>query len=131
MSDRRSGRSHTRYVPADRRPLSVLISARAVTGIALYVVVGAPNAAQLPQVPSAGTLEVLLRSPNAPLDGLLKLASLFAWAIWAWIVASVAVESVLALVDRGSANGATLAPTLRKLINRLTFPMARRAVGAA
>src|SRR6266567_9530636 len=109
MSDRRSVKFNTRRVVADRRPLAGLISALAVTGISLYVVVGAPNAAQLPHVPSAGTLEVLLRSPNPPLDGLLKLATLFAWAIWAWIVASVAVESVMALVERGPANGATLA----------------------
>ena len=47
MSDRRSGKFHARRVVADRRPLAVLISALAVTGISLYVVVGAPNAAQL------------------------------------------------------------------------------------
>src|SRR5712664_3666022 len=100
MSDRRSGRSHTRCVAADRRPLAVLISTLAVSGVSLYVVVGAPNAAQLPQVPSAGTLEVLLRSPNPPLDGLLELATFLAWGIWSWIVASVVVESVMALVER-------------------------------
>jgi hypothetical protein len=98
MSDRRSSRFQIRRVAADRRPLAVLISALAVTGISLYLVVGAPSAARLPQVPSAGTLEVLLRSPNPPLDGLLELATFFAWAIWSWIVASVVVEIVLALV---------------------------------
>src|SRR5207244_6245603 len=42
-----------------------------------------------------------------------------------------AVESLMALVARGAATGATLAPTLRKLFDRLTFPLARRAVAAA
>src|SRR5918911_3483366 len=61
------------------------------TGAGLTTVAGPPDPGRLPALPSWGTLEVLARSPNPPMDGVLQDAVLAAWLVWAWALASVAV----------------------------------------
>src|SRR5919199_2811874 len=94
--------------PAPARPealvwLGLLL---AVTGTALTTVAGPPDPGRLPALPSWGTLEVLAQSPNPPMDGVLQLAVLAAWLVWAWAAASIAVELALTLAERGPAQGA-------------------------
>ena len=85
--------------PTPARPEGVvgLVLLLAATGSALAVFAGAPDPDRLPALPSWGALVILARSPNPPLDGLLTLVVLVAWAVWAWAVASLCVEFALAL----------------------------------
>ena len=118
---------------AGARPEGVigLILLLAFAGSALAVFAGPPDPGRLPALPSWGTLEVLARSPNPPLDGVLARAVLIAWLVWAWAAASVAVELALAVAEHGPAQGAAWLRTGRAVADRLTFPLARRAVAAA
>src|SRR5919199_4095812 len=101
------------------------------TGAGLTTIVGPPDPGRLPALPSWGTLEVLAQSPNPPMDGVLQLAVLAAWLVWAWAAASVAVELVLTLAERGPAQGAAWLRRARVVADHLTLPLARRAVAAA
>ena len=82
-------------------------------------------------MPSFGSLEVLARSPNPPLDGLIAIVVLVAWLVWGWAVASVAIEFALGLAEQGPAQGAAWLRSARAVADRLTLPLARRAVAAA
>jgi len=82
---------------------------------------GAPRLEQLIAVLSGSTL------PPQPLA--LVLVDL-AWLLWAWIVGSLGLQ-VLVQVMEALAQGAVWARSLRRLADRVTFPLARRAVAAA
>jgi hypothetical protein len=119
--------------PTPARPEGVLglVLLLAVTGSALGVFAGAPNADRLPGLPSWGALEILARSPNPPLDGVVTLVVLVAWLVWAWAVLSLCVEFALAFAEQGHARGAAWLRGARAAADRLTLPLARRAVAAA
>ena len=125
-------RSTTRE-SAPARPEGVLglVLLLAVTGSALAAFTGAPDPGRLPGMPSFGSLEVLARSPNPPLDGLIAIVVLVAWLVWGWAVASVAIEFALGLAEQGPAQGAAWLRSARAVADRLTLPLARRAVAAA
>src|SRR5438105_12844367 len=94
--------------PARPEGVVGLVLLLAATGSALAVFAGAPDPDRLPALPSWGALVILARSPNPPLDGLLTLVVLVAWAVWAWAVASLCVEFALALAEQGPAHAAWL-----------------------
>src|SRR5689334_8922122 len=111
-----SSRSLVGGQPADSsRPAALLglVSLLTVTGAALVVLVGPPEVGKLPTPPSWSTLEVLARSQNVPLDGVLQVAGLLAWLAWAWAVASVVLEFALAAIEQGPARGAAWVTTSR------------------
>ncbi|MDQ6671526.1 MAG: LysM peptidoglycan-binding domain-containing protein [Chloroflexota bacterium] len=92
---------------------------------------GPPDLSHLPALPSWGTLEVLARSPNPPLDGMLEVALLAAWVVWAWVAASVSIELALAVAEIGPTKGAAWVRRARAIADRITLPLARRTVAAA
>src|SRR5207253_3750292 len=117
--------------PARPEGVVGLVLLLAATGSALAVFAGAPDPDRLPALPSWGALEILARSPNPPVDGLLTLVVLVAWAVWAWAVLSLCVEFALAVAEQGPARGAAWLRGARAAADRLTLPLARRAVAAA
>src|SRR5215470_3666610 len=114
--------------PASARPEGVfgLVLLLAVTGSALAAFGGVPDPGRLPGMPSFGSLEVLARSPNPPLDGVVALAVLVAWLVWGWAVASVAIELALALAELGPAHGAAWLRSARAMADRVSLPLVRR-----
>jgi nucleoid-associated protein YgaU len=108
-----------------------LVLLLAITGAALAVVTRVPDPRRLPALPSLQSLEVLARSPNPPLDGVLQVTVLPAWLVWAWASASVAAELALAIAEHGPARGTAWLRRARAVADRLTLPLARRAVAAA
>lgn len=108
-----------------------LVLLLAATGSALTVLAGPPDLGHLPALPSWETLEVLARSPNPPLHGMLEVALLVAWLVWGWVAASVTIELALALAEGGPAKGAAWLHRARAIADRVTLPVARRTVAAA
>src|SRR5438105_6668545 len=117
--------------PARPEGVVGLVLLLAVTGSALAMFAGAPDPDRLPALPSWGALEVLARSPNPPVDGVVTLVVLVAWVVWAWAVLSLCVEFALELAEQGPARGAAWLRGARVAADRLTLPLARRAVAAA
>ncbi|HLZ27855.1 MAG TPA: LysM peptidoglycan-binding domain-containing protein [Chloroflexota bacterium] len=99
-----------------------------LAGIGLGVVGGAPR---LPDgLPRLDQLTAVLSGSTLPLQALSLVLLDLAWLMWVWIVASLGLE--LAVVAAAAlAHGAGWVHALRRLADRVTFPLARRAVAAA
>ena len=131
MSRRRHSLGSARTGGAQPAPLACLVVLLAVSGAGLSIIGGIPDPSQLPGLPSWGTLEVMARSPNPSLDGVLQLSLLVGWLVWIWAAASVVLELVLVVAEAGPAQGAAWLERIRAVADRLTLPVARRAVAAA
>lgn len=99
----------------------------AVIGAGLYVLLGLPNPAELPGVPSLDTLDVLLRSPNVSPYGVYQIGKVVAWLVWVWAAGTLLVEVLLALAEGGPARGSASLRALRLAADRLACPLARPA----
>ena len=72
----------------------------------------------------------MLSGSVLPLDGLATLLVDVTWLMWLWVVGSLALEVVVVAAE-GAAHGAAWVRALRQTADRLTLPLARRAVTAA
>ncbi|HYT89101.1 MAG TPA: LysM peptidoglycan-binding domain-containing protein, partial [Gemmataceae bacterium] len=115
---------------AQPAPLACLVVLLAAAAAGLAKFGGPPDPSRLPGLPSWGTLEVLARSPNPSLEGVLQVTVLIAWLVWGWAAASVLVELALVLAETGPAQGAAWLGQARSIADRLTLPLARRAIAA-
>jgi DNA-binding SARP family transcriptional activator len=95
---------------------------------------GLAAAGGLPRVPGSlpGLQDVTsaLSGSTLPLQPIVLVLVDLAWAMWLWIVASLAVELVLEAAEVFT-RGAAWVGSLRRVADHLTFPFARRAVAAA
>jgi nucleoid-associated protein YgaU/DNA-binding SARP family transcriptional activator len=131
MSDQLLARHASNNSRRSLAPVATLTCAWAILGILVLPRVDWSTLSSLTPPDSLGAAEVLLRSPNPPLDGLLLSTQVLFAAVWIWVGVSIVVEVALALLELTSLRGAKLAIRLRGLTDRLTFPLARRAVAAA
>src|SRR5258707_2084536 len=112
----------------DRLRLCVFIGLIAFAGFDLAATAGPPR---LPTgLPPLDQALAVLSGSTLPLDALALVLVDIAWLTWAWIVGSLALESVVTLAEVAT-HGARWVGSLRRLADRLTLPLARRAVAAA
>src|SRR5215467_7246039 len=108
--------------------LRVLVAFLVLFGAGLYEVVGLPHAPNPPlQPPDAASLEALLRSSHPPLDGVIYVVGMFAWAVWAWLVLSLVLQVGAAMGER-VATGTAVVRRASGLADLLSAPMVRNAV---
>ena len=114
-------------VPARLRLIGLIVL-MAVAGIGLWSIAGPPR---LPaSLPAPGEVLSVLSGSVLPLDGLATLLVDVTWLMWLWVVGSLALEVVVVAAE-GAAQGAAWVRALRQTADRLTLPLARRAVTAA
>jgi nucleoid-associated protein YgaU len=100
-----------------------------LAGVCLERVAGPPR---LPSgLPGLDDFLAVLAGATLPLDGLLLIALDAAWAVWAWIVLSLMLESALAAADALTHGGNRWLHSLRAWTDRASVPLVRRAVAAA
>jgi DNA-binding SARP family transcriptional activator len=99
-----------------------------LAGIGLGAAGGPPR---LPSVwPRLDQVGVVLSGSSLPVEVLVLVLLDLAWLMWLWIVGSLALE-LLVITAEAVAHGAAWVRSLRKLADRMTLPLVRRAVAAA
>jgi two-component SAPR family response regulator len=112
----------------ERLRLIGLVGLTVAAGFGLQVVAGLPH---LPSaLPTLQQLGAALAGASLPLETLGYVASSIAWLLWLWLAASIGLELLVAAAE-GMAYGAMWVGVLRQVANRVSLPLARRAVGAA
>jgi two-component SAPR family response regulator/nucleoid-associated protein YgaU len=106
----------------------------AFSGLMLLAGVGLAATGGPPRVPSGvpriQDVTAALSGSTLPLQPLVLVLIDLAWAVWGWILASLAVQLLLEVAEAVT-RGAAWVRSLRRYADRLTFPLARRAVAAA
>jgi LysM repeat protein/DNA-binding SARP family transcriptional activator len=112
----------------ERVRLAAFIALMLVAGFALRAVAGPPT---LPsRLPSSVQIRDVLGGAVIPLDTLAAVVAALAWLIWLWVTASLALELLLVAAE-AAAHGAVWVRRLRRVADRLSMPLVRRAVAAA
>ncbi|MDA8218668.1 MAG: LysM peptidoglycan-binding domain-containing protein, partial [Dehalococcoidales bacterium] len=105
-----------------------LILGLAIGGVALYVVAGPP---QLPrELPGWDIAASTLRGSYLPLEAVAYVLTTAAWAVWLWIVASLAFRLVV-LAAEAATGGAPWVAGLHAISDRVTPAVVRRVVDGA
>src|SRR5579859_4051673 len=99
-----------------------------LAGVGLDVVGGPPRVPDAP--PRFDQLAAVLSGSTLPVQPASLVLVDLAWVLWVWIVGSLVLEAAVVAAE-GVARGAAWATSLRRLADRVTFPLARRAVVAA
>lgn len=102
-----------------------LIATLTVGAVVLYHLAGPPHLPATP--PDWNATRKVLTGSDIPVPALAYLLSTTAWAIWLWIVGSILLRTLLAIIET-LARGAAWARSLRSLSDRLTLPVVRRLV---
>jgi len=99
-----------------------------LTGAALYATTGVPRPPA--EAPDLESWWVMLRGTSFPLDGLAYLLTTAAWLVWAWLSLSLVVQLAVAVADLAT-HGAAWVAAPRRVTERFTLPLVRRAVDSA
>ncbi|MHB0929242.1 MAG: LysM peptidoglycan-binding domain-containing protein, partial [Candidatus Nanopelagicales bacterium] len=105
-----------------------LILGLALGALALYTVAGPPHLPR--ELPGWDTAASTLRGSYLPLEAVAYVLTTAAWAVWLWIVASLALR-VVVLGAEAVTGGAPWVAGLRAISNRVTLPIVRRLVDGA
>src|SRR5882762_1629751 len=120
--------THTGDRRPDRLRLLGFTGLIVVAGFALAATGGPPR---LPSgLPHIEQVLAVLSGTTLPLAGLVLMLVDAAWMMWAWIVASLALELLVTLAEP-AAHGAGWVRSMRRLADQMTLPIVRRAVAAA
>ena len=112
----------------ERVRLAAFIALMLLAGWGLRALAGPPA---LPDhLPGISQIGSVLGGAVLPLDAIASALAGLAWLVWLWVMASFALELLL-VVAEGVARGAAWVGGLRRLANRLSMPLARRAVATA
>ena len=96
--------------------------------VILYAIDGPPR---LPdQLPSWDVVSLTLQGSSVPYGALVYLLMTAAWAIWAWVVASLVLRLIVVSFDVLLHGAAWIRP-LRSISDRMTLPVVRRLVDGA
>ena len=96
--------------------------------VILYAIDGPPR---LPdQLPSWDVVLLTLQGSSVPYSALVYLLVTAAWAIWAWVVASLVLRLIVVSFDV-MLHGAGWIRPLRSISDRMTLPVVRRLVDGA
>ena len=112
----------------ERLQLVGLCAVVAGAGALLAVTAGGPRV--FPDVPRLQDVVETLSGSMLPVAELQLVLVDVAWLVWLWIVASLGLELFIAAVEMAAA-GAQWVHQLRTFSNRVSVPLARRAVAAA
>jgi DNA-binding SARP family transcriptional activator/LysM repeat protein len=105
-----------------------LLLGLAAGGWVLRAVAGPPR---LPsELPAVDAVPGVLLGTDVPLGLLAYLLTTAAWALWFWLVATVALRVLVLAADAGT-RGARWVRSLRALSDRVTLPIVRRLVDGA
>ncbi|HET6318482.1 MAG TPA: LysM peptidoglycan-binding domain-containing protein, partial [Chloroflexota bacterium] len=94
----------------------------------LRAVAGAPTFPD--HLPSFFQIMGVLSGAVLPLAGIAEIFVGLAWLLWLWVMASLGLELLLVTAE-SAARGAAWVRGLRRIADRLSMPLARRAVAAA
>ena len=113
----------------------LLLAILVAIGPLLYVFTGPPHlpfALAVPHLPSWQTAWRVLNSSNVDIDLGVVLRWILAaiWALWAWCMWSITVETALTLAELAT-RGAAWVQSLRAALERVTLPQLRRAARGA
>ncbi len=112
----------------DRLRLLGFAALVALAGFGLAAAGGAPR---LPSgLPRLEQVLAVLSGTTIPVEALVLMLIDVAWLTWAWIVGSLTLELAVTLAE-AAAHGADWVRSLRRLADRMTLPLVRRAVAAA
>jgi nucleoid-associated protein YgaU/two-component SAPR family response regulator len=112
----------------ERVRLATFIALMLVAGFVLRAVAGPPT---LPNhLPSLVQVRDVLGGAVIPLDTLAAVLAALAWLLWLWVTVSLALELLLVAAE-AAAHGTAWVRALRRVADRLSMPVARRAVAAA
>ena len=118
--------------PRARLELGGIVLLLGAWGAGLQRLAGPPDPGKLPAWPGWGQLELLARSRSVPVDGLVQLSVLGLWLVWsllvAWLGASLVLEALVVLTERGPRRDAAWVRQLEALAQDLAFPLVRPAV---
>ncbi|MGI9147427.1 MAG: LysM peptidoglycan-binding domain-containing protein [Chloroflexota bacterium] len=114
--------------PRERWRLLGFAALMLLSGMGLDGIGGAPRLPDGP--PRPDQLVGILGGSTLPAQALALVLVDLAWLMWGWIVASMGLE-LLVMAAEALAQGAAWALLLRRFVDRLSFPLARRAVAAA
>lgn len=103
----------------------ILLIVLVVTPLALLRFAGPPRPPAA--FPDPGAIRTALTSTNPDLSGALPWCLLGAWLLWLWLLASVALQVAVALLDVVT-RGAAWVRVLRPFVDACTATLARRAV---
>src|SRR5437016_5938410 len=112
----------------ERATLDGFCAVLLVAGVGLLRVAGPPRGPG--ELPRPGDVLAILQGASLPVGPVAAVLLDLAWLLWTWIVASLLLEVALAAIDL-VANGASWLRSVRRVVNRLSLPLARRAVAAA
>jgi two-component SAPR family response regulator len=105
-----------------------LVLGLALGGAALYALGGPPRWPT--ELPRWDVVMGVLHGADVPLELMAYLLVTAAWALWLWLVASVALR-ILVLAADDATRGATWVGSLRAVSDRVTLPLVRRLVDGA
>src|SRR6266851_2456253 len=112
----------------DRLRLLGFAALVALAGFGLAAAGGAPR---LPSgLPRLEQVLAVLSGTTIPVEALVLMLIDVAWLTWGWIVGSLTLELAVTLAE-AAAHGADWVRSLRRLADRMTLPLVRRAVAAA
>ncbi|MCA1648280.1 MAG: LysM peptidoglycan-binding domain-containing protein, partial [Chloroflexi bacterium] len=98
-----------------------------LAGLGLAAVAGLPR---LPaDVPRLAHVSAVLSGSTLPLEALVLVLVDATWLMWLWIIGSLALE-LLVVGAEAATRGAAWVGSLRRLADRMTLPLVRRAVAA-
>ncbi len=113
---------------ADRARLIGFAAVILLAGAALAATAGPPRLpAAMPQVHD---VIAVLTASTLPLEQVGLLLVDVAWALWTWIALSMLLQTAVA-VAQIAARGAAWIDSMRRVVDRLSVPVVRRAVAAA
>ncbi|MBI4496660.1 MAG: LysM peptidoglycan-binding domain-containing protein [Chloroflexi bacterium] len=108
--------------------LVALVAGLAVGAVVLHALAGPPH---LPsELPSWDLVVITLRGSSVPYEALAYVFTTAAWAVWLWIVVSMALRVVVASADALTHGAAWMAP-LRAVSDHITLPVIRKLVDGA
>ena len=97
-------------------------------GAAFAVVAGPPRAPAA--VPGLHDVLAMVSGSNVPLAPLALVLVDLAWLLWLWVFGSLCLEFLLAVAE-AIGHGAAWVRSLRVVVDRVSAPLARKAVAAA
>lgn len=112
-----------------RAQLLLLAALMLAAGAGLAAAAGPPRLP--PHVPEFDDVLKILAGATLPLDALLLVLVDAAWVVWAWIVLSLLLQSLLGAADLLTHGSSQWVRSLRGFVDRASVPLARRAVAAA
>ncbi len=115
-------------VRGERLRLAAFIALVLLAGFGLRAAAGVPT---LPDhLPTLSQVTGVLGGAVLPVEAIARILVGLAWLLWLWVMASLGLE-LLVVAAEHAARGAAWVTGIRRVVDRVSMPFARRAVAAA